>query len=741
VIRFRNLRSKLTVLYMGLFGAFLVLTAVAAVTVVTRSAERMVRGELAATGAVYDQIWRARSAQLRQGAAVLAQDYGFREAVATDDEATIQSALANLAARQGVEGAMLMLTDGHVVVEGAAPDEAALNALWSALDSGARDDGILNLRNAGHQVVAAPIHAPVLMGWVVFLQRMDAAQMRQLEKLSAIPLTARLAPASTSSAALRDRPLVLDGRMTLARPLPSFDDSGVDLILAYPMDRAMAPYRPLFAWLAVIGLTGGGMVLFGTWMLSNTLTRPITALDEAVHRLRAGQRAEVEISSDDEIGRLARSFNDMAETIRDREQELTHLALHDQQTGLPNRLAFEQTLAAAGADCVAVFKIARFDTVRSAVGYDAAARLITRLGQRLEAAAGQPVARIGPDLLAVFGAGSDQEMLQRMLAIRSATEGSLLVDDAPIDIQLSIGVAGPGDAGHKLSLIDRAVVAADQATTASDGAAFFDAALYGDPSANLSIIGDLMQALVNGEFTLSYQPKFDLRQGDVTAVEALARWTHPVRGFVSPDVFITIAEETGHIREITEWVLDRAITDQARLAGAGLHLKMSVNMSGRLLGDEDFVERTIAATRHAAGLICLEITETAAIDNADAAIAAIEKFAAAGVEMSIDDYGSGLSSLAYLKRLPARELKIDKAFVLTMEAGSRDALLVKSTIDLAHALGMRVTAEGVETDTALTLLKGMGCDMAQGYLIGRPMPYDRLVAHLATPSLMETLSG
>ncbi|MFC0634532.1 putative bifunctional diguanylate cyclase/phosphodiesterase [Brevundimonas balnearis] len=728
MIRFRNLRSKLTVLYMGLFGLALILTAIAVVTAVTRSAERMVRAELIATGEVYDQIWSARSEQLRQGAAVLAQDFGFREAVATGDDPTVQSALANLAARQGVEGALLMLTDGHVVAEGVQLDDAALDALWAALDGGERDDGVLRVEGQEHQVVAAPIRAPVLLGWVIFVQRLDAAQMRELEGLSAIPLEARIAPAAAEA---RTQPMIADGRMSLARPLPSFDADGAELLLAYPMAKAMAPYGLLFAWLGVIAVAGAGMMLAGTWLLSRTITRPIQALDDAVHRLQAGERAEVEVASDDELGRLAHSFNRMAGAIRDREDKLNHLALHDHETGLRNRLALERALATQPGACVVVLQVARFDTVRAAVGHDAAAQLLTQLGARLQAITEDAPARIAAGLLALRVEGETDQALAWARQVRAAVEGSFIVNGAPIDVQLIIGVAGPAEQTRNLSLIDRAVVAVDQAGLGAERAAAFDAEAYGDPSGNLSIIGDLMRALDNGEFSLSYQPKYDLRDGRITGVEALARWTHPQRGFVSPDVFITIAEETGHIRQVTDWVLRRAIVDQQRLAADGVELEMSVNISGRLLGDAAFVKAALDLASGASGKLCLEITETAVIDNADAAIAAIERFAEAGVKMSIDDYGSGLSSLAYLKRLPASELKIDKAFVMKMDAASRDALLVKSTIDLAHALGMRVTAEGVETDAALALLKGMGCDMAQGYLIARPMSVEALVEMLA----------
>lgn len=731
MIRFRNLRVRLTVLYMGLFGLALVVTAAAVVTAITRSAEQMVRAELVATGAVYDQIWSARSAQLHQGAALLAQDFGFREAVATGDDPTVQSALANLAARQGVEGALMMLVDGHVVAEGVTLDDATLDTLWTALDQQARDDGILRINGVEHQAVAAPIRAPVLLGWVIFIQRLDAAQMRELERLSAIPLEAAIVSAGEASQARDTGPRLVDGRMVLARPLPSLDARGADLVLSYRMALAMAPYGAMFAWLGLIAVAGTVMMMGGAWLLSRSITRPIRALDDAVHRLEAGERVEVAVQSDDELGRLARSFNHMVGAIRDREARLNHLALHDHETGLQNRLGFERALAAEQDACVVVFHVARFETVRAAVGYDAAARLIRQLGERLGAVAGQPAARIAPGMLALKAAGPAQAALAWAVEVRNAAEGSFEVDQAPIDVQLTVGVAPRSDAMINLSDIDRAVVAVDQAGFGSDRAAIFDAAAYGDPSGNLSIIGDLMKALENGEFSVSYQPKLDLRSGRLTGAEALARWTHPRRGFVSPDLFITIAEETGHIREVTDWVLARALADQAELADRGLEVKMSVNVSGRLLGDPDFVEAALAQAATARGPLCLEITETAVIDNADAAIAAIERLSSAGVEMSIDDYGSGLSSLAYLKRLPASELKIDKAFVMAIDSGSRDALLVKSTIDLAHALGMRVTAEGVETDAGLALLQAMGCDLAQGYLIGRPMPIAALAERFA----------
>jgi EAL domain-containing protein (putative c-di-GMP-specific phosphodiesterase class I) len=309
------------------------------------------------------------------------------------------------------------------------------------------------------------------------------------------------------------------------------------------------------------------------------------------------------------------------------------------------------------------------------------------------------------------------------------------LNGATVDVSLTAGLARAGKSLSGVdSTVDRAAIALDQARAARRRCSLFDAASYGDPGGNLSLISELMAAVESGDVWMAYQPKHDLRANAITGVEALMRWRHPRRGFVSPDLFIGMAEETGHIRPLTEWVIRQAITDQKVLAEQGHALMMSVNISGRLLSDEAFADFALNEVATSGADLCFEITETAVIDNPELALAIIDRFSAAGVKVSIDDYGSGLSSLAYLKRIRADELKIDKAFVLALDESSRDALLVKSTIDLAHSLGLKVVAEGVETATAMALLQGMGCDIAQGYFIGKPMALKDLVERLAEPA-------
>ena len=241
---------------------------------------------------------------------------------------------------------------------------------------------------------------------------------------------------------------------------------------------------------------------------------------------------------------------------------------------------------------------------------------------------------------------------------------------------------------------------------------------------------ELPRALANGEIYVVYQPKLDLREGRYDGVEALLRWQHPSLGAVDPGTVIETAEATGRIHALSLWILERAIRDQRALVDSHGLLRFHINLSGKSLAKDDFIDRVCELVQGAASAIGLEITETAFIANPAAAMANLHRLAAAGISLSIDDYGSGHSSLAYLKELPANEIKIDRLFVSGMTRSHRDPLIVRSTIDLAHALGMRVVAEGVESQAALALLRVMGCDVAQGFFISAALRLEDLVLFL-----------
>ncbi len=240
----------------------------------------------------------------------------------------------------------------------------------------------------------------------------------------------------------------------------------------------------------------------------------------------------------------------------------------------------------------------------------------------------------------------------------------------------------------------------------------------------LALKRELKAAIERGELFLQYQPKVHVRRQEIASAEALVRWRHPTRGLILPNDFIPLAENSRDIDRLTLWTIEQVITDQKKLKADGQDLTIFVNISGQLLSNPAFVKRACEMVSQGGVAMGFEITETSVIRDPVSAIANLNIFADHGIAIAIDDYGAGLSSLAYLKQLPARELKIDKMFVLQLTSSNRDPLIVRSTIDLAHALEMEVTAEGVETPAALALLSVMGCDMIQGYLISRPVEID-----------------
>ena len=766
---FRRLRTKLTVLYAGLFGLSLVLVSAAVYAAVSSNVGKGVRSELEASSTVFDRIWALRAQQLEDGADLLSRDFGFREAVASRDAATITSALANLQGRLGADRAYLVDLTGSVISSDGRPLAPAAGKVLQSLDGEENAAGVMTMDGIPYQAISAPIMSPTLTGWVVFASKLDRKEMSSLERLSSIPLQAtvlhrdgqmwrgpaaerrqadsqalsgfvarQLAAKASDSRELRTP----DGSsIALVKPLKALNGGApAVLVLRYPLAAALAPYRFMLETIAATGVLGFLVLLVGSWAIARSVTQPISALDDAARRLQRGEHARVPVDSGDEIGRLAESFNTMSAEIQAREQRITELAMRDPETDLPNRPALERAIGpmleqSNGRMMVAAaIGIDRFTHVRGAIGYGMANSLVREIGAKVrQAHATSPLARLSSDVLTlVFLADDLDSAIRRAAELLQALEAPLELGDNTIDVSLSIGMAVYGmDDQQVTSLVERASVALDQAREGRRKLAVFDPALYGDPSTNLSLMSEMLQGIARGELILHHQPKLDLRRRRITGCEALVRWRHPTRGLMPPDLFIPMAEETGQIGALTEWVLGRAIEEQALLHHEGRELAMSINVSGRLLGDPAFADMALDMARGARGEMCFEITETAVIDNPEVALQAIDRFADRGIKVSIDDYGTGLSSLAYLKQIRADELKIDKSFVLKVDEGQKDALLVRSTIDLAHSLGMKVTAEGVETAVALALLQGMGCDIAQGFHIARPMPLKELLIFLA----------
>lgn len=374
-------------------------------------------------------------------------------------------------------------------------------------------------------------------------------------------------------------------------------------------------------------------------------------------------------------------------------------------------------------------EIANFQSLRRHLGRPRADTLVHDIADHITAMA--PDVRATPagrSLLELsFEAPSAPDAQAVIDRLASAFTRATSIDGEPHLLQLRWGLAAiPASEDDEVRLTEAAESALVQART--DGrTVLLDLSSIDLALDRATLIRELPRAIATGQLFLQYQPKVNVRREEIVGAEALVRWKHPVRGLILPGDFISAAEEGGEIAGLTLWTLRQVIADQQVLAAHGHDMPVFINISGVLLADGAFVAEACRIIKETGAKIGFEITETAVIRDPDSAIRHLQSFSQIGIPLAIDDYGAGLSSLAYLKQLPAAELKIDKMFVMQLTSSNRDPLIVRSTIDLAHALEMEVTAEGVETPAALALLSVMGCDMVQGFLISRPVGLDAFI--------------
>ncbi len=425
-----------------------------------------------------------------------------------------------------------------------------------------------------------------------------------------------------------------------------------------------------------------------------------------------------------------------------------HQALHDALTGLANRTLFrdriDHTVKTARRSearaAVLLMDLDRFKEINDSLGHAAGDELLVELGSRLEAAlrASDTVARLGGDEFGVLipDATVPDDVLRVIDRMQSAIAEPVTVQGLPLSLEASIGVAlFPDDGDDVETLLQRADVAMYQAKEENAGFAFYDETSSGahDPG-RLTLVGELRRALEQRELTLYYQPKAVLADCDVLSVEALLRWNHPVRGLVPPDDFIPLAQQTGLVKPLTLYVVDEALRQCRAWLDDGLRLSIAVNLSTRNLLDVQFpteVQGLLERWEVDPALLELEITESTMLADPIRTKQILERLSTMGIRLSIDDFGTGYSSLAYLRGLPVDEIKIDRSFVIGMDRSEDDATIVRSTIDLGRNLGLEVVAEGVETEAVWDCLNSLGCTVAQGYYLSRPVPPAELRAWLA----------
>jgi diguanylate cyclase len=480
---------------------------------------------------------------------------------------------------------------------------------------------------------------------------------------------------------------------------------------------------------------------FEYWIL-----RPVSRIANALKLEAEGNEAPaLPRANTREARELIEAFDHMREQVRLRQLELEHLALHDNLTGLPNRLLLRRNLirelarAEREKGCFALLMIDlnKFKEINDTLGHHMGDRVLREIAPRFMAELSKKdvLARLGGDEFAVLLPNSNADRANDVVnRLSRSLEVDFNLDGQRLRVGSSIGVAlYPQHGNNEQALLQRADVAMYLAKHKNLGYVFYSEDQEEHSVWQLSFKHELQQAIERNLLELHYQPKVDLKTGKTIALEALLRWTHPQQGKVPADEIHLLAEKTGLIRPLAQWVIKTAIHQIADLMNASVNMAISVNLSVWNLKDPHLCEFVTASLRECnvpASRLYFETTEHAIMSDTERALETMTQLSNLGVKLSIDDFGMGFSSLKYLRKLPVCELKIDKSFIMDMIIDESDAIVVRSTIDLAHNLGLQVVAEGVENQEIHDMLQVLGCDTAQGYHIAYPMPAQRLIAWL-----------
>jgi diguanylate cyclase (GGDEF)-like protein len=779
--RFRTLESRIVALFLMLMLVVQVAGFFVIRSGIVRNEQASIRDQLALGTPLFKRLLEQRAGEKLASARVLAKDSGFLKAVGTNEKETIESSLSNNRDRIKASRALLVGTNKQIIASTATQSNgnleySILQLIDKAEQSPNADDGAESLSlldNQPYQVLVVPVKAPIVIGWVAMAFPLDQRVAKEMQELSSLDVTflvsgkngewipgaSTLSKADADSVAVQLRSAVAgtlaettlrvadSDYSTQVRPLVEVPGQNAVIVFQRSIDVAIEPYLELQR--NMMKITGAliAAAIVTSFLAAKRIASPLRDLTETARRLGDGNyEGQIEIRREDEIGKLSKAFEIMRDGIAKREQEIRRLAYWDTLTNLPNRAQFAMRLDNAiraardrsGSCYVLMMDLDRFKNVNDVLGHSFGDTLLQQVADRLEKIVGNeyPIARLGGDEFAVLMPMTDLPQAKVVAArILASLEHPISLEEQTVDLGAGIGIAGfPVHGADAESLLSRAEVAMYAAKVGGNEAVFYDPALDKTSQESLSLLSELRRALDRNEFRLFVQPKTMLDSGDFIGVEALVRWQHPEKGMIYPDHFIPFSEKTGFIRVLTRWMLEQAALLCRDLNAQGIKAKISVNLSARDLLDQNLPVKFGEVLRRfevEATSFCLEITESSIMDDPLRALATLEGLHAMGVDLSIDDFGTGYSSLAYLKRLPVDELKIDKSFVMNMERDADDAKIVRSTIDLGHNMGLRVVAEGIESEAVWQILAKMGCDQAQGYFISRPIAASQLIAWIA----------
>ncbi len=530
-------------------------------------------------------------------------------------------------------------------------------------------------------------------------------------------------------------------QMVMLIPLiKSKETPDITALLLYSFSESFAPYKSILVDIILLFTSAFILIILGLTFLNKMFSKKLDDIVDFVGKVDRGEY-QLRLPHKDKsvIGKLSILLNNMIYKIELREKELLHKTRFDSITELPNKTYFLESVENLIQEgytkqlMITLVNIDRFPQINHALGHRVADRLLHHVGARLSSvfSDAKMIGKMSGNAFGVlFLDRSPAEAEEVANTILNLFENPFSVYTVTIDLSGHVGFSFyPEDGNEADTLIQKADVAVFEARHQADHYALYDAQSDPHQFNKLSLMSELREGLQQDQLEVYYQPKIDLKSEHVSQVEALIRWHHPYKGFMSPNLFIPMAEETGHIKKLTFWILNKVFAQSAAWQSKGINLKISINFSVKDLLNKyllNYVTTLMEKYKINPGNIIFEITESAFMQDPDNALEAIKNLHTLGFHFSIDDFGTGYSSMSYLKKLPVSELKIDMEFIKDIATNERDAQIVKSTIKLGHSLDLTIVAEGVEDEASLNILKSFGCDVGQGYYFAKPLPIKEL---------------
>ncbi|MFT6264586.1 MAG: diguanylate cyclase (GGDEF)-like protein [Oleiphilaceae bacterium] len=736
------------------------------------SVERQSSDKLDIGRRVFEQLMQNRSQQLFGSAELLTEDFGFKGAVAQGDQGTILSVLENHGARIGADLMMLASLDGELI----ARTDASISSTKGfpfvhLLPKAVIDNGLMTVAmvdGTAYQLVLLQVSAPRPIAWAAMGFIIDQSLANQLKSLTNLEVSylgvdsfndnfvISTMQKETHDGILNERmqsdylksfeaidklkrmQLGPNEYLSLYVPIVATPEYKVNAVLSASLSEERNNFYLLkieILLVAILSLIGS---FIGAFFLSGNITRPIKNLVDAAKRISSGDYSvDLPLVNNikDEVNVLASSFNVMQKGIADREEKILHQAYHDTLTNLPNRMLATQEMRKLisfchdtdGSFALMAMNINRFKQINDTFGYQTGDGLLkafsTRLGEINKGV--NFCARLGADeFLLLIQSQGDVNFSSLVESSVKSLSKSYFIDDFEVIVSLRVGVAiYPLDGDKTGQLLRRTEIALNDAKQKKREIQFYEQGSDARHQNRIRLINDLKLAISNNDLVMFYQPKVDLHLRKVTQVEALIRWFHKELKFVSPEEFIGLAEQAGLMPVLTRWVLKTVIEELSAWLKSGVDVAMAVNLSAYDLAHDDlpdYIDELLAQYDVPATHLILEVTESAVIEEPEQAMRVLNRFKDSGIKLAIDDYGTGYSSLGQLKNMPVDELKIDKSFVLKLEQDKDDQVIVRSTIEMGHNIGLTIVAEGVETKAAWDLLESYGCDKLQGYFISKP---------------------